>query len=192
MNEIQQALESFFGATESSFELEAWQMALRAVLVYIFAIAIVRLGNKRFLGRNTAFDLLLAIMLGSVLSRGITGQAPLPGSMMAGAILLLMHWILGAAAYHLKSFGPLIKGNPRVLIRDGKIDRAAMARSHLGEEDLAEALRRQGHTHDPGDIRLACLERSGDISILLQKKDPQVIEVKVEEGIQIIRIEIAR
>src|SRR5690606_10049180 len=49
-------------------ELTAWQMAIRAFIVYVAAILLVKLGQKRFMGKSTAFDMLLGIMLGSVLS----------------------------------------------------------------------------------------------------------------------------
>ena len=181
-----------FGISKDSFELDFWQMSARAVLIYIIAIAIVRMGNKRFMGRNSTFDLLLGIMLGSVLSRGITGQAPIAGCVAAGFVLLLMHWVLGAIAYYLDWFATLIKGRPRVLIRDGKVDKSATARSHFGKEDLAEAMRAHGRTEDPADIRLATLERSGAVSVLLAKQDPKVVEVKVADNVQTIRIEVGR
>src|SRR5690349_16609672 len=37
-------------------ELGALQMGLRAAVVYVVTVAIVRLGKKRFMGRATAFD----------------------------------------------------------------------------------------------------------------------------------------
>jgi hypothetical protein len=51
-------------------------MALRAVVVYVVTVIIVRLGKKRFMGKGTAFDVILGIMLGSIVSRAITGNAP--------------------------------------------------------------------------------------------------------------------
>ena len=50
------------------------QAMLRAVLVYGFAVLLVRLGQKRFLGRNSGIDILLSIILGSVLT-GVTRLA---------------------------------------------------------------------------------------------------------------------
>jgi hypothetical protein len=57
-------------------QLNAAQMALRAVVVYVVTVIIVRLGKKRFMGQGTAFDVILGIMLGSIVSRAITGNAP--------------------------------------------------------------------------------------------------------------------
>jgi hypothetical protein len=57
-------------------QLNAAQMALRAVVVYVVTVIIVRLGKKRFMGQGTAFDVILGIILGSIVSRAITGNAP--------------------------------------------------------------------------------------------------------------------
>src|SRR5690606_2054685 len=54
-------------------DLTVWQMALRALLIYVAAILLVKAGEKRFMGKNTAFDMILGIILGSVLSRAVTG-----------------------------------------------------------------------------------------------------------------------
>jgi uncharacterized membrane protein YcaP (DUF421 family) len=53
------------------------QVSLRALIMFIAALIIVRLGSKRFLARKTAFDFILAFMLGSMLSRAINGSAEL-------------------------------------------------------------------------------------------------------------------
>ena len=57
-------------------ELTALQMLLRTIVVYGFMLLIVRWGEKRFFGKNTAFDLVLSIILGSVMSRAVNGGAP--------------------------------------------------------------------------------------------------------------------
>ena len=36
-------------------DLSAGQMALRALIIYVTAVLLVRVGNKRFMGKNTAF-----------------------------------------------------------------------------------------------------------------------------------------
>jgi uncharacterized membrane protein YcaP (DUF421 family) len=58
-----------------SDDLTVWQMSLRAFIIYVTAILLVKIGEKRFMGKNTAFDMILGIILGSVLSRAVTGNA---------------------------------------------------------------------------------------------------------------------
>ena len=55
-----------------SGDLSTGQMVARAILVYAAMLVIVRLGERRFLGKSTPFDFILGIMLGSVGSRAIT------------------------------------------------------------------------------------------------------------------------
>ena len=72
-----------FGAGKEAWDLTAPQMAARAALIYAVALAIVRIGKKRFMGRATAFDVIVGIILGSIASRAVTGNAPMIPTMTA-------------------------------------------------------------------------------------------------------------
>jgi uncharacterized membrane protein YcaP (DUF421 family) len=54
-------------------------------------IPVVKLGQKRFICKNKAFDMMLGIILGSVLSRAITGNDPIFPTIGAGMILVGIH-----------------------------------------------------------------------------------------------------
>lgn len=69
---MQEIINSLLGLDADN--LTIWQMSLRAVVVYIAGLAMVRIGEKRFLGKSSAFDVLLSIIIGSVLSRAINGS----------------------------------------------------------------------------------------------------------------------
>ncbi len=100
--------------------------ALRTIIIYGFTYAIIRLGSKRFLSKATAFDVSVAIMLGSVLSRAIDGSTPFFTTLLAGAVLLGMHWLFAQLAYKTSWFGSYVKGEPVRLIEDGKIQPEGM------------------------------------------------------------------
>ena len=123
-----------------------WQMGLRAVLVYPAALAMVRIGEKRFLGRSSAFDVILAIVLGSVLSRAINAGAAFFETLLAGTILVRIHWMFAVMAFRSDSLGTLVKGGARRLVRDGEVLWDQMRKSHITRLDLDMALRRQGQT----------------------------------------------
>ncbi len=112
------------------------QMALRTVVVYAFALAIVRLGSRRFLSKASAFDVIVAIMLGSIMSSAINGSAPFLPTLVSGAVLVGAHWLLAALAYRLDWLGPVVKGRPARLITDGTVDRDAMRRAGVSELDV--------------------------------------------------------
>jgi uncharacterized membrane protein YcaP (DUF421 family) len=54
-------------------------------------LAIVRLGDKRSFGKGTAFDFVVAVMVGSVMSWAITDSSPLIATWVAGLVLVGLH-----------------------------------------------------------------------------------------------------
>jgi uncharacterized membrane protein YcaP (DUF421 family) len=171
-------------------EISPGQMALRAVLTFVVTVAIIRLGNKRLFGKGTAFDLVVAIMIGSVMSRAITNASALLATWLAGLVLIAMHWLLATLSYHLDWFGPLIKGEPVLLIKDGQLQRDGMREGGVSRADLAQALRAKGSEPDPSRVRLAYLERDGSISVVPRDEGPRILEVSVADGVQTVRIAV--
>jgi uncharacterized membrane protein YcaP (DUF421 family) len=148
-------------------DINFWQMSLRAVIVFILAIIMLRIGHKRFMGRNTALDVMLGIVFGSIVSRAITGNAPFFPALAASLTLVLMHWFLSFIAFHWSVFGKAVKGKRSLLIKDGEIQWEEMKKSHITEDDLNEALRINGNEPDFKQVKLAHLERNGDISVIM-------------------------
>ncbi|MBL0406823.1 DUF421 domain-containing protein [Microvirga aerilata] len=83
----------------------------------------------------------------------------------------------------------LIKDKPRTLIRDGQVDEQAMRKVHMTEHDLWEDLRGKG-VSDLKQVAEARLERSGNLSVIKARQDPKVVEVRVQDRVQVVRIEI--
>jgi uncharacterized membrane protein YcaP (DUF421 family) len=189
MNEIESWLRLVLGFGLEGKDVNFLQMALRAVVVYIVTVLIVRLGKKRFMGRATAFDVILGIMLGSIVSRDVTGNAPFFGALAASAVLLLMHWLFSAIALHWHGFGWLVKGRSVVLVRDGAVDKKVLRKVHITGRDLWEDLRTKGIS-DLKQVAEARLERSGKLSVIKAKQEPKFVEVSVAEGVQKVRVEI--
>ena len=53
----------------------------------------VRFADRRMLGKYSAFDTVLAVMIGAVLGRTINGGARLWASLMAVVVLAAFHWV---------------------------------------------------------------------------------------------------
>lgn len=166
------------------------QIALRAAFIYAFGLAAVRLADKRVLGKNTAFDVVVGVVLGSVLSRAINGNAPVFSSLAGVVVLLLLHWMFAFLSSRSHGLSVLLKGNARPLVRDGHILWEEMRRNHISEGDLLEMLRLRGRLADPREVGQACLERNGEISAIPLRGEPRVVDVEVRDGVQMIRLEI--
>jgi uncharacterized membrane protein YcaP (DUF421 family) len=189
MDEINHALEWLFGSSGSSIHINAPQMALRAIVVYCATVLIVRLGKKRFMSRATAFDVILGIMLGSMVSRAIAGTAPFLPTLAASATLLAVHWLFSAGAVRSHRLGDVIKGTSRILVKGGRVDTAALHAAHMTDRDLWEELRSKSIA-DLNEVAEARLERSGRLSVIKARNEPRVIEIAVVEGVQTVRVEL--
>lgn len=142
-----------------------WQMVIRGVVVFLYGVLLVRLAPMRVFGRLGAFDIILAVILGSVLSRALTGNAEFLPALLAAGALVLLHSMLALISAYSRRIGYLVKGEPVQIVSDGWVDRKAMRRAALGEGDLELALRTNGVT-DPARIEAAYLERNGRITVV--------------------------
>jgi uncharacterized membrane protein YcaP (DUF421 family) len=150
------------------------QICLRAVLVFIGALAIVRLANKRFLSKMSAVDVILgfmlASMLASMLARAINGSAPLFSTLAGGVFLVLLHRLFAWLAEDSDWFGRLVKGRAEILIKNGELQRETMHAHSLSDRDLIEELRQEGQINSVDEVKEAYLERSEKISVVPKKK----------------------
>jgi uncharacterized membrane protein YcaP (DUF421 family) len=165
-------------------------MALRAAVIYVTNVVIVRLGKKRFMGGATAFDVILGIMLGSIVSRAITGNSPFVPALAAGAVLVVMHSLFSWVALRWHGFGWAIKGDARLVVKDGQADRAKMRKEHLTERDLWEDLREKGVSRLE-EVAEARLERDGGLSVIKANGKPKIVDIRVADGVQTVRVELS-
>jgi uncharacterized membrane protein YcaP (DUF421 family) len=191
LNSLGDTLTEVFGGDYPVDPLKLHQIAARAAAVYIIGLTIVRLGKSRLIGRVTSLDVLLGFILGSLLSRGITGHASISGTALSSAVIVFVHWLLTMGACRSHSFGRLLKGNAVLLVKDGEQDGSAMQNCHISRHDLEEEARLKSVEH-MRDIHLAYKERNGEVSIIKAKKPPHVVEVGVHDGVQKLVIEIER
>jgi uncharacterized membrane protein YcaP (DUF421 family) len=189
MDQVEEIVRVALGLGLESREITVLQMGLRAAIVYVVTVLMVRLAKKRFMGRATAFDVILGIMIGSIVSRAVTGNAPFLPALAATAVLLGMHWLFSGIAMRWHGFGTVIKDKSRVLVRKGTVDTLAMRAAHMTEHDLWEDLRGKGISRLE-QVEEARLERSGKLSVIKAHPEPKVVEVTVRDGVQTVRITI--
>lgn len=141
------------------------EMSLRALIIFVFGVLATRIGAWRAFGRWSSPDIIVAIIIGSNLSRALTGPAPLLPTMAATAVFIAAYWLLSLAASRSPALDRLVKGQAVALIVNGKIDEEAVQRSALSRRDLDEALRHKGVTEHSSVVK-AMLERNGTITVI--------------------------
>jgi uncharacterized membrane protein YcaP (DUF421 family) len=165
MDTLQNFAETLLGLSLKPQQLDVWRVGLRAIVVYLAMIVFVRFGKKRFLSRATAFDAILVIVIGSTAARAITGNAPFFETLAAVFVLIALHWIISFITSTAPVASAVVSGHSAVLIRNGRVDRKALKRAHMSDDDLAEDLREEG-VEAPSKVKEARLERSGKVSVV--------------------------
>ncbi len=150
-------------------QLTFLQISLRGIIVFVATLAMIRLGHKRSLARKTPFDAVLIVILASVLSRAINGSAAFFATLGGSIVIVLVHRLFALIAYHSHFFGILIKGQPEVIVENGGLVVKTMRRNHISQHDLEEDLRLDAELESTSEVKIARVERSGDISFIKNK-----------------------
>jgi len=139
----------------------------RAVAVYVLMLLVVRALGKRTVGNFSAFDLLVALMLGEVVDEMIYGDVRfLQGSVAIVVIAALTYgdsWL----AYSGHRMNTLLEGHPTIVVRNGAFERAGMRAERMNEPEVLAHLRSQG-IQDMREVKLAIVEQDGSVSVLKQ------------------------
>lgn len=148
----------------------ATQLCFRTVIIFFIGVAYVRIAGRRTFSHASPMDIVVALIVGSNLSRVMTGKAPFWPAIDASLVLVLLHRVFAILTIRWPWLAKMVKAEPVVLVRDGAPDRKAMLRHGIGEADLLESLRIE-QVCDPGEVRLATLENSGKISVVRRPAD---------------------
>lgn len=155
-------LESLFGHGPN---LYWWQECARAAVIFVYGLVLVRVAGRRAFGKWSALDIVVSIIIGSNLSRALTGSAELWGTLAATTLLMLLHWVCAQAAARSSRASRILEGHPIPLGSNGRVDDHGLVRHGVSQADLAEALRSAG-LDDPRGAREIVLEPSGKLVLL--------------------------
>jgi uncharacterized membrane protein YcaP (DUF421 family) len=150
------------------FKLQVpWEeKVIRGVVVYLFLLVVIRVFGRRELGQLTAFDLVVLLTLSNILQNAMIGNDDsLLGGIIGAVVLLTVNFALGYAVFRSRRLERLVSGEPRVLIKDGKVVAAAVEQERLTQTDLMAAIHNQG-LERVEDVRLAISEPNGMISVI--------------------------
>ena len=139
---------------------------VRAIVLYIVVLIVMRLMGKREIGQLQPFELAIAIMIADLASIPMTETGiPIGNGIVPIVGLLVAH--LYISLVNLKSIKAreIICGKPRILIYRGKIDEQALIKERFTLNELEERLRDK-NVSSLGDVEYAILETSGQVTVI--------------------------
>ena len=149
--------------------LTALQMGVRAFIMFFIALALIRIGGMRIFGKKTAFDNILVIMLGAVLARGVVGASPFFSTVVAAAVMVVIHKILAWLAMKHIWVGMIVKGYRRSLYKNGEYNLKNMKITSISKDDLMEGVRLEINSDNLDDVKEVYIEKNGQVSVVENK-----------------------
>ena len=142
------------------------ELVLRGTIIFFALLVLMRFVGQRESGGLGMSDLLVVVLVGAALGDTLTGG----GDNIADGlvpVVTVMFWsvVMDALTYRWPRLTRLLKGRPRALIVDGRLDRSAMRREFISEDELLAQLRTHGLT-EISQVRRAHLEANGEISVI--------------------------
>lgn len=151
--------------------------AARGLLVYVVMLVVIRVLGKRTIGNFSAFDLLVALMLGEVVDEIIYGDVSIAQGFVAIFVVAAAKYATAWITYASPAASRVLEGKPRELVRNGELLRKAMRAEMMNEPEVMASLRLQG-VSDVAEVKSAMMEVDGVVSVIreewaepLQKRD---------------------
>ena len=148
-----------------------WELVVRGATIYFALMILIRLSGKRTVGEFTPFDIIVLLLISEAAQGGLTaGDESITGTLILCTTLIALNFALGFISARSKTVDKVLEGEPVLLMRNGKLLKTALLRNNVPEEDLDEAIRRQG-AKSRDEVKIAVLEVSGEITVTKKGTD---------------------
>ena len=144
---------------------------IRSLVIFLFLWLVVRVGGKREVAQLSAFDMILLITVGDLVSQGIVQEDySVTAAVIAVTTFTLAGIALNAFTFRYPRFRPWLAGRARIVVRNGEPLLETLAGERMTIQDVHEAARGQG-IRRLSDIELCVLETDGSFSFFTRDED---------------------
>ena len=146
----------------------------RTVILYLLLMVGLRLMGKRQIGELEPSELVLTLIISDLASVPMQDFGiPLANGVFPIVTILCLSLLMSYFSLKSIRFRSLVCGRPTLIIREGKLLQANMAKNRFTLDELYEQLRSQGIS-DLSAVKYAILETSGQVSVLPYAKNSPV------------------
>lgn len=139
-------------------------VVIRSLVIFALLWLAIRVSGKREVAQLSAFDMILLVTLGDLVSQGVVQEDySLTSATIAVCTFALAAVALSWLGYHVPRTRPVLEGQPRIVVRDGEPMLEVLAGERMTLEDLAAAARERGIRH-LREVELCVLETDGSFS----------------------------
>lgn len=156
---------------------QGWEGIVRTLVVgflaYASLVCFLRISGKRTLAKLNAFDLVVTVALGSILSSILLQQSvPLADGIAALALLIGLQYLVTASSVRWDALARGVRSSPSLLVRKGEFCKDTMRRERVTEREVLSAVRASGVSGVEAAAAVV-LESDGTLSVIQGDGDSQ-------------------
>src|SRR3954471_2199058 len=141
-------------------------IVIRAIVLYVFVVFVMRVIGRRELSSMTPFDLVLLIILGDAIQQGLTqDDYSVTGAILAVATIATLQVLTSWLSFRSRRARKILEGDPLVVIERGQIVEHNLKRERMTADEVAEEMRQQ-QIGSIDQVEWGILEANGSISFI--------------------------
>jgi uncharacterized membrane protein YcaP (DUF421 family) len=146
--------------------LSTAHLLIRAGVVYLFVLVLLRLSGKRQIGQMGPAEFVALLLVSNAVQNSMNGgDNSITAGLVLASVIMALSGFIGWLSYRSKRIADLVQGRPIMLVYKGELVAHNLARSRVALRELHVMLRHQGF-EDLKGIHEAVLEANGTLSVV--------------------------
>ena len=151
-------------------DLDPLQMSVRALVIFLAALVLIRVSGRRSFGQRSPFDSVVVILLGATLSRAIVGASPFVATVLASLVIVVCHRLLAWVCMRWHAVERLVGGVEREVYSNGAFNENELRAALMTSNDVRESVRQKLGSRSLDKVAAAILERNGEVSVIRKEQ----------------------
>jgi uncharacterized membrane protein YcaP (DUF421 family) len=147
-------------------DLNSLQMTARGIVVFFFALILIRISGRRSFGIRTPLDNIIVILLGTILGRAIVGASGFLPVIVVSLSIVLIHRFIAFLIFKYPTLSNLVEGKKILLFENGIFIEENLKKALVCKEDVIQGVRKSALTENLNEIDKIYIERNGEITAI--------------------------
>jgi uncharacterized membrane protein YcaP (DUF421 family) len=154
-------------------ELDLTGIIVRVSIMYLYALALVRISGKQSLGQLTLMDFVVTLVIGDLFDDIFWAEVPIIQGIVGFATIIFAQILVTFATSRNTSIYWRLASPARPLIENGRLLQKSLQLERIRPEEVRFELRLKGEEH-PREIKEARLEPNGQVSVIKEPSSKPV------------------
>lgn len=151
-------------------ETAVLELVMRATIMYVGILFLLRIVPRRTGGELANMDLLFVVLIAEATTHSLGEYKSITEGFIVILTLMTLNYSINFLSYRFRFVEKLVSYPPLLVVKNGKLLHRNMRREFLTKAELMEHLRREG-IEDVTFVRSAHVEADGHISFIRTKNE---------------------